>query len=374
VCILSLATAAGATPGPSEIRIDCDRGGDLQAALRRAKGSRHTVIRLTGTCVGSFVVTSDAMELVGSSPEQSRIVGDGGSALIVRKEGWLGLRNIGVSSDHIGIDVEGAGRIVDLEECEIFSNTHGIQAGFGARISVRRSMIHSNTGSGVAAGAGADLWVSESVVRDNGEGVRLVESTLLLHDTEVTGNAVVGVLAESVSTVRARGTTFHENAQGHVGVTDRSTLSLWDSSVGRFGDTSAVALGASGNSRIEIYHPSGAVVHGELFALTGSSIIVDGADLEGGVTLQDFSWIKLAGTHVSGLVECTTGSAAVCEPGALATVSGCGDTAASCDDLAGLQREIPTLLAPRSTTRASGSSAREARLPHDQPVEMAPKR
>jgi hypothetical protein len=70
-------------------------------------------------------VTGDYVELIGRSPRESHIVGiDRG--VMVRGPGWLTLRRLGISGSNTGVDVEGPGRTVSIQECEIFDNNYGI--------------------------------------------------------------------------------------------------------------------------------------------------------------------------------------------------------------------------------------------------------
>ncbi len=93
----------------------------------------------------------------------------------------------------------------------------------------------------------------------------------------MTGNDVLGVLAENLSTIQILRTTFLENGQGHRGAMDRRSLGLFDSTVGRAGDATALSLIAVADSRMEVYFPGASAIHGDALLLTGSELAVQGA-------------------------------------------------------------------------------------------------
>jgi hypothetical protein len=311
---------------------------NLQAALRRA-GPGHTD-RVIGTCQGVFYTTGELVELVGRSPAESRIAN---SALPVFGPGQMILRNLALVSSGRGLDVEGPGRLVSVEDCEIADNIEGILVERDARLVVRRSRVHSNT-YGIMAGGDVSVFVIEGSLRDNSMGVYLGDkSRLELQNTELRGNDV-GVLAQTLCSVVVSGTTFLDNGDAHIGVTDRSTVELADSIVGQPGDPTGVSLGADIDSRIGIYFQAPGTIYGPLYALQGSKLTVQGATLHDGVKLQDFSWAKLTDATVLGTVLCQTGSDTICAENSSAAVSGCGPVSASCSGAPAPSLETPRFL------------------------------
>ena len=125
--VLAASTARSALVDRT-IQVDCDHGGDLQAALRRA-GPGPARIRVIGTCVGQFETTGNRIEIVGRSPAESRIraVGQGiwVPALHVSGPGQLTIRNLSIFDSDQGLIVGGPGRTVRVEGCEVTGNQYG---------------------------------------------------------------------------------------------------------------------------------------------------------------------------------------------------------------------------------------------------------
>jgi hypothetical protein len=180
------------------------------------------------------------------------------------------------------------------------------------------------------------------VLRDNGEGARISESNLYLKNSEVSGNEVLGVFAEESSMLRAQGTTFFENGQGHIGAIRRSDVELADCEVGSPGDATGLALFAQYGSRVGAYSSSASSIVGGAYALFDSQLELNGVSLSDEVTVQDFSWIRLENAVVHA-VTCQTGSDVICGPSSTATVSGCGPVSGTCNGKAAAAPAAPRI-------------------------------
>lgn len=138
------------------------------------------------------------------------------------------------------------------------------------------------------------------------------------------------MLAESRATVSAAGGTFFDNGQGHFAVNDRSVGSVSEATIGQDGDATALSVFAGRDSRVEVQNQVPAILHGRALAQIGSNLLLQGTTAPDGVTLQDFSWVKLDGSGSGTTVACEAGSDAICAAGSVAAVSGCGPVSASC--------------------------------------------
>lgn len=340
--LLSVLAASTARSAPVDrtirsdrtIRVDCDHGGDLRAALRRA-GSGPARIYVIGTCTGQFETAGDRIEIIGRSPAESRIgmIGGGpsGPALRVTGPGQLTVRNLALFDSVWGLYVEGPGRLVIVEGCEITGNDDGVVAQNGARVALQNTRVLSSQQAGMVAYNGSSLFVTGGSIRDNHQGVALFDrSTLALFDSEVRGNQNQGLAAQSLCTVDATRTTFLDNG-AHASVLDRSALTVVDSTVGQPGDATAFSFFTTGDSRTTIVFPSSpGIVYGTAHVVGGSNLSVQGGTLHDGAILQDFSWVRLTDATVERPISCYTGSDAICAGRASAIVSGCGPVSSSC--------------------------------------------
>jgi len=348
--LLSVLAASGARSAAVDrtIRVDCDHGGDLRAALRRA-GSGPARIHVIGTCAGQFETAGDRIEIIGRSPAESRIgmIGGGpsGPALHVTGPGQLTVRNLALFDSPWGLYVEGPGRLVIVEGCEITGNGYGVFALQGARVALRNTQVFSSQDSGMAAYSGSELTVIGGSIRDNTQGVAIFDrSTLALLDSEIRGNQNQGLAAQSLCTIDATRTTFLDNG-AHASVLDRSSLNVVDSNVGQPGDATAFSFFTTGDSRTTIVFPSSpGIVYGTAYVVGGSNLFVQGGTLHDGAILQDFSWAKLTNAAVEGTISCQTGSDAICAGSTSARVSGCGPVSSSCTGTPVPASEPPALL------------------------------
>jgi hypothetical protein len=325
------ASTAHSAPVDRTISVDCDHGGDLNAALRRA-GAGPARIRVIGTCPGQFETAGDGIEIIGRSPAETRIgVGASGPALKGTGPGQLTVRNLTILDSVWGLYAEGPGRRVFLDGCEITGNGYGVFALHGAHVDLQNTKVSSNQYQGLTAYNASELTVTGGSIHDNLRGVFLVDrSTLAMSDNEIRGNGV-GLYAQSLCTVDATRTTFLDNG-AHADVLDRSALSVVDSIVGPPGaGLNYSSFNTGGNSRTTIvFQSSPGIVYGTAYAVGGSNLFVQGGTLHDGVRLEDFSWAKLTDSAVEGTISCQTGSDAICAGSASAIVSGCGPVSSSC--------------------------------------------
>jgi len=334
--LLSVLATSGARSAAVDrtIRVDCDHGGDLQAALKRA-GSGPARIYVIGTCVGQFETAGDKIEIIGRSPAESRIgtiVSGPSSFLHVTGPGLLTVRNLAMFDSAYGLYVEGPGRFVIVEGCELTNNGYGVFAQQGALVALRNTQVLDSQNSGLAASRGSELTVIGGSIRDNYRGVSIFDrSTLALVDSEVRGNQASGLLAQSLCTIDATRTTFVDNGV-HTAVFDRSALTVADSTLGPPSDhVGPYAYYTGGDSRTTIVVASSpGIVYGAAYVAGGSNLFVQGGTLHDGVRLEDFSWAKLTDAAVQGTISCQTGSDAICAESASAIVSGCGPVSSSC--------------------------------------------
>jgi hypothetical protein len=341
--------------------VDCDRGDDLAAALRKAEKGDTTVITVTGTCIGSFSSRAPALKLVGQSPESSALVGSpgggglAGTVLRVSGSGNLVIENLGIGRGITGIEVAGSDRSIHLSNCTIFENNSGLVIGSGASGVILDTVVHSNDSYGIRINDGATASILDSIVRDNGGRGLVVarNATLALERTEVTGHGGVGIDAYLLSSVHIRDAQLNDNGQAHLVATDRSSILVSaGTAVGRSGDSTPVAAGVGLNS--SLMTDTASDLHGDVFSTDDSYVWVDGATVHGSVFLRDFSRTKLVHATVEGTVQCQSASDAICDPSTVATTTGCDSAPPVCHDTTRADKTATP--PPPSPVRRSGSS------------------
>lgn len=298
----------------------------------RRAGSGPARINVIGTCVGTFFTKGDGIEIVGRSPAESRIraIGSTSNALFVNGPGQLNVRNLAFVDSGFGLRIDGPGRTVVVEGCEITGNADGVLAWQGATLVLRDSRVRSNDLLGVSVD-NARVFVSGGAISDNGTGVYLNgNGTLELQNAELRGNHSMGVQAQTLSTVTASHTTFLDNGEGHAGLVDRSALIVVDSTFGQPGDATGLSIFAGDDSRATIEFRSPGIVYGRVRAIGGSNVVLQGGTLHDGASLEEFSWAKVTDATVEDTILCQSGSDAICAGSTSASVYGCGPVSSSC--------------------------------------------
>jgi hypothetical protein len=171
-------------------------------------------------------------------PKALTTIASGGDAIFIGTAGVrVTLRNLvivrlGSGGDGIGIN---AAAEVDVEDCEISNmgrsgiaafdanakvrvtstrlrnNVNGIYARGPVVVNVDHLTSVGNATAGVFADTGSIVNVSNSILRDNGNGAYAIASTLSLQGTQSDSNGTAGLFADTASHVTVRDSGFANN-------------------------------------------------------------------------------------------------------------------------------------------------------------------
>jgi len=327
-----------ALPGPREVAVDCDAGGNLATALTKAKRFPGTTIHVQGTCTGSFVVAAEGLSLEGDPTAPAVLQGPEDalanrlpvldvtvsrftmSNFIVRK-GWIGVHVRG------GIHARADVRILDSTFEE---NYGGVLIDGGSNAAIRRSTFQSNE-VGVAVQFGSLGSVLDCEIRDSGiRGLDVYgHSTASLFASSVSGSGNAGIGASIDSSIFVHEVTLSESGDAHAVVRDRSRLSAGRNvRFGSDGDSTGLAVFLDDGSSLET--STGPGLWGDVSAEGGSHLLLRYIGLHGSLRLDAFTDTVLFNTKVDGVVECRRGSDVFCDTGTTASVSGCASAGPPC--------------------------------------------
>ena len=187
----------------------------LGAAISEAASG--DTIKVTGTCSGNFVITTDLTLKGHRSNQQEDVLTGGGSGIVLRNTSSAGafdltLVDLTITGGDIGITNDAAS--LALTRTRVTGNGQGILSGFDASTMIERSLVSDNAGDGIQGGFLGSITVHDSVVRDNtGSGVAGARSNLTISDSVIAHNANGGVWGRrqiQISDSRIEGNTGTE--------------------------------------------------------------------------------------------------------------------------------------------------------------------
>ncbi len=325
---------------PHEVTVDCDAGGDLERALRKAKRFPGTTINVTGTCTGTFTVAAKGLRLRGG-PGGSTVIQGPADAIAQRltvldvavdsfimnsitvRNGWIGAHLRG------GISTNSNVLIYD----SIFEDNYGavlIDSASFAR--VEASTFRSNQ-VGVTVLSNSQGSIAECDILDSGIlGIDVFDDSIAgVNDTSVSGSGGIGMAVSIGSFLGVSDSTLTDSEGVHFLVQDRSKLQLRNTTLGSGTDTTELGLFIDDSSLLRSFRTE---AWGDIFA-TGAVHLASEADaIHGSIVLEDFTQANLSRTGVDGIVECVSGSDAFCGHGVTAEVSGCASAATPCTSAA----------------------------------------
>jgi len=160
----------------TEIKVNCDKGESVQAALDKL--TEPATIVVTGTCHEYVTIKKDDVSILGGNYLPPN---PGGTILVV-----YSARRVSIT----GVTVTG-GR-------------NGITAAQGGSLTLGNSTISGTSNHGVVSNSGSYLVVYNSTIQDNSQkGVFVGDnSALVLTGYTITGNQTGGVLAQRASSAR----------------------------------------------------------------------------------------------------------------------------------------------------------------------------
>lgn len=199
-----------------DLAYNSNKGVDpLGAALSEAASG--DTIKVTGTCSGNFVITTDLTLKGHRSNQQEDVLTGGGSGIVLRNTSSAGafdltLVDLTITGGDIGITNDAAS--LALTRTRVTGNGQGIVSGFDASTTIERSLVSDNAGDGIQGGFLGSITVHDSVVRDNtGSGVAGARSNLTISDSVIARNANGGVWGRrqiQISNSRIEGNTGTE--------------------------------------------------------------------------------------------------------------------------------------------------------------------
>lgn len=328
--------ALAVVSAPAEVRVDCDRGDSLSAALTKATRRPGTTIQVRGTCTGSFRVAAEGLVLRGDPASPAVIRGsddaipDRQSVLDVVAERFT-IRNVTVRQGWIGVLVRsGAQTDIQLLDSNFEDNYGGVLIDAGSYASIVNSTFQSNV-VGIAVQFGSRGSIVDCDIRDSAvHGVDVFDnSTAGIFRGSVSGSGVAGAVATIGSWLGVGETVMSANGGAHVAVQEQSRLDLG----------SGATLGSDGDAtQLSVFLGHGAILHGssgieiwgDIDATGGVYLSLPGIALHGSLWLDAFTDAVLSGTTVDGVVECRRGGDAFCDTGVTANVSGCASAGPPC--------------------------------------------
>jgi WD40 repeat protein len=202
-----LSAAVRAAPEGGEIQVT--RGtyrGDLSITKPlKIAGESGTTIEGTVRITGTRTVTISNVKIIG--------------AVEVRDTTSFTLEQVVVSgSPADGILVEGSTGIISgctVEDAKSF----GIEASFGARVTIIQTAIRRSGKAGIALSLNAQARITGNVIEANqGDGISTDVSTALIQENIIRGNGGCGIRADATSVISGSATSvnLHDNRAGNL--------------------------------------------------------------------------------------------------------------------------------------------------------------
>jgi hypothetical protein len=203
----NLSAAVRAAPEGGEIQVA--RGtyrGDLSITKPlKIAGESGTTIEGTVRITGTRTVTISNVKIIG--------------AVEVRDTTSFTLEQVVVSgSPADGILVEGSTGIISgctVEDAKSF----GIEASFGARVTITQTAIRRSGKAGIALSLNAQARITGNVIEANqGDGISTDVSTALIQENIIRGNGGCGIRADAASVISGSATSanLHDNRAGNL--------------------------------------------------------------------------------------------------------------------------------------------------------------
>jgi hypothetical protein len=339
ITIVAVALAGGealAAPPAPTVRVDCDRGGSINAALGRLPDSETLTVEISGVCRENVVVTRDRVVLRGGDPSRDGIQAVGNAVwtdfpLWLRGAEWVSVENLQISGGFHGMVVTNAkmrsARLVNsriqgnvsqglmlenawliAEDVSFELNGYDVGAWNASQIDCDRCTLGSvstTTSWSVLAGSSSTVVLRESSLA---HGVLAMHALVTMTDSSVMGRpGIAAVRAVDHSSV----TLTRTPVVGSLLVERGSNLILQ-----RVVQTSRDGPNlASGDSYILIEDAGDPASR---TGLSGSTVL--------GLVLKAFSRANLLGTStINGSLSCIQGANASCDnPANVTEGSSCG--------------------------------------------------
>ena len=215
---LSVYAAGGNRPDSAikEVRVKCDQGQTLQAAIDRAdRTARPLAINFTGTCTENLSIGRSRLAIDGAGA--GRIVGQ------VRNFGAnITLRNLTITGPGVGYIASG-GRTRLLDVHFVDNEEQGIAISGNGMVFFRNGSITSSGLEGVAVKSGT-LEASNVQIAENGSGIQATMAQISLENADVVRNRGRGIDASMNSALRLVAGTFNENDGAGLVVDNSSSI------------------------------------------------------------------------------------------------------------------------------------------------------
>ena len=248
LCVPAVAQQVASPPGVPELKVECDQGDNLHAAIRRVAQLPFARIRVTGVCEGNFSVSSpNVLEIISDDPLSGAMLRSEGPVLSAEGPGYLSVTGVTLFGA-TGINAIGERRVVILRDSAIDAEWFGVRMESGAAVLIEDTEIH---GTLSAINASEAVVVLERARLRAGEGpvVSASKSEAYLLNSEIS-NGTSGVSARLRSNVTVAGSKFRENGLAHLRSTEDSRLVVINASVGSEDDPTNIALSAQSGSAL----------------------------------------------------------------------------------------------------------------------------
>jgi len=174
VAVLALALLSGATlatADPKKIKVKCDKGDSINAALMN--DAEDLIIEINGMCQEKVVVERKNVTLRGADPMTDGITGPvldlsdpNDRALVTVMGGVKGIlfENLAITESQLrGLEVHGAS-FVDVENCRITGNSRGLQVADDGAATVTNTEFANNTQFQLATWSGGFINCTECTI------------------------------------------------------------------------------------------------------------------------------------------------------------------------------------------------------------------
>jgi hypothetical protein len=235
-CLLGVILAATPPivfPQPPTLEVNCDAGQSLEKALLAVQKSPGAMIRIRGTCVGNFVLSTDRVRLEGVTEERAVLrapnATDMSTVLTIQDASDVQVRRLHVQhggQSGVGLRFETSHRGL-VYDCEFDQNEVGVVFRGSDDGSVWDCSMHDNE-AGLVSSFRSSVSAQSSSFRNNTDVglLAFVNSDLNVGDSEVTGNGSGGVGAQIHSSLSLVQVVLRENAGVHIFAVDRSNVNL----------------------------------------------------------------------------------------------------------------------------------------------------
>jgi len=331
VAVLALALLSGATAATAKakkIKVRCDRGGSINAALMN--DAEELIVEISGFCDENVVIRRDHVTLLGEDPATDGIRGVGPDHLdhaVVRIEDvyYVRLENLTITGGPRNGVLQYYGDRIELVNCRVTDNGTAGLATVLTFVDIRDTTFSGNQRSGIEAYMSSVIWCTRCAISGSGWAVRAMTGAEIdLTDSSLAGDngvlstgggAFVGL---NNTTVEATGTALY--------AWDIGEIAMWG------GGSVRGHVRAESNSLVLLHdvvqHPLRASLETSNEFYLDSTLRLGGeTSLLGEVHLTDFSKLVIGGdASLDGDLYCWSASDAYCEdPGNISGgVDGCG--------------------------------------------------